>query len=115
MSDMSAPSYGMSSGSDSPVQVSIGYPENPSRILALFSLPFFLARYILLIPALIVLYVLGIVVWFVAWFGQWAVLFTGRYPQGFYTFISGFIRWQTRAFAYLMGVTDKYPPFSLSE
>ena len=70
-------------------------------------------RLILVIPQLIVLAVLGIaafVVWVIAFF---AVLFTGRWPEGMRTFLVGVMRWYTRVEAYLGLLTDTYPPFSL--
>jgi hypothetical protein len=70
-------------------------------------------RAILAIPHLIALYVLNIavsVVVFVAWF---AALFTGRNPDGLRDFTVGALRWQTRAWAYYLLLTDEYPPFSL--
>lgn len=70
-------------------------------------------RLILVIPQLIVLAVLGIAA-FVVWvIGFFAVLFTGRWPEGMRTFVVGVMRWYTRVEAYLGLLTDKYPPFSL--
>jgi len=99
--------------SDHPVQVSIVYPPRSNRLLAGLSIPYFLARIIMLIPALICLYVIGIIAAFAAWFACFAVLFTGRYPAGFHRFVTGSLRWATRAQAFLYGLTDTYPPFSL--
>jgi hypothetical protein len=68
---------------------------------------------LLLLPHIIILYFLGIVT-VLAWiFAQLAVLFTGRYPRGLFDFIVGTARWQIRTNAYFMGLTDKYPPYSL--
>jgi hypothetical protein len=70
-------------------------------------------RIILAIPQLIVLAVLGIAA-FVAWvIAGFAVLFTGRWPEGLRTFVVGYMRWFTRFEAYLGLLTDEYPPFSL--
>ena len=70
-------------------------------------------RLILVIPQLIVLAVLGIAA-FVVWvIGFFAVLFTGRWPEGMRTFVVGVMRWYTRVEAYLGLLTDRYPPFSL--
>lgn len=73
-----------------------------------------LVKWFLVIPHIIVLYILGIcvaVLTLVSWF---AVLFTGRYPQSFFNFVVGVIRWGLRVQAYAMILTtDKYPPFSL--
>jgi hypothetical protein len=98
---------------DYPVQLTIQRPERSSRALAILSIPFFLARWVLLIPAYLVLYFVGLAAMFVAWIAMWAVAFTGSYPQGMHGFVTGVLRWQTRANAYLFGLTDRYPPFSL--
>jgi hypothetical protein len=71
-------------------------------------------RLLLAIPQLIVVSILGAawsVVTVIAWFG---ILFTGRYPAGFYEFSVGVLRWQMRVEAYLLLLRDEYPPFSLS-
>ena len=48
-----------------------------------------------------------------AWF---AILFTARYPRGLFDYVEGVLRWQNRVIAYVgMLVTDRYPPFRLSE
>ena len=74
-----------------------------------------LVKWLLAVPHYIVLFFLGIGAFFavvVAWF---AILFTGRYPQGLFDFVVGVGRWALRvqAYAFLL-VTDRYPPFSLS-
>jgi len=96
-----------------PVQFQVDYPLRSSRLL---NFPFigFLIKYILLIPHLIALYALGIAfeaIWFIAAF---AILFTGSYPVGLHDFSVGVMRWGVRVYGYLFGVTDRYPPFSLS-
>ncbi len=45
---------------------------------------------------------------FIAWF---ALLFTGRYPQGLYNFIAGYLRFSGRALGYINLMTDEYPSF----
>jgi hypothetical protein len=75
-----------------------------------------LVKWLLAIPHYIVLaflYLAVLVVVIVAWF---AILFTGRYPRGLFEFVEGVIRWHNRVVAYaLILVTDRYPPFSLSQ
>ncbi|HEY4855000.1 MAG TPA: DUF4389 domain-containing protein, partial [Streptosporangiaceae bacterium] len=74
-----------------------------------------LVRIVLAIPHLIVLYALGIateVVVVISWF---AALFTGRVPTGLAGFMAGYLRWSTRVNAYLLLLTDEYPPFELGD
>lgn len=96
-----------------PVQVTIAYPAHQSRLLALFSLPYFLIRVVMLIPQLILLSFVQIAGLIVAWLNIWAVLFTGHSSPGMHKFVVGTTRWSTRVNAYLMGLSDKYPPFRL--
>lgn len=74
-----------------------------------------LVKWLLAIPHYIVLFFLWIaafVVVIVAWF---AILFTGRYPRGLFSFVEGVIRWQNRVLGYaFLLVTDRYPPFRLA-
>jgi hypothetical protein len=74
-----------------------------------------LVKWLLAIPhyiVLVFLYIAAVVVVIIAWF---AILFTGRYPQGMFDFVVGVLRWSLRvgAYAFLL-VTDRYPPFSLA-
>lgn len=72
-------------------------------------------RWILVIPHYVVLmfYAIGaFVVAFCAWF---AILVTGRYPDGMYGFVAGYVRYATRVNAYLYLVCDAYPPFDGGE
>ena len=69
-------------------------------------------RYFVAIPWTIVAALYGFVATlavFIAWF---ALLFTGRYPEGLYNFVAGYIRMaaRTNALSYLL--TDEYPPFN---
>jgi hypothetical protein len=69
-------------------------------------------RYFTAIPILIVacLYAIGVyLAVFVAWF---AIVFTGRYPEGLYNFVAGGLRLLTRANAYYNLLTDRYPAFN---
>jgi hypothetical protein len=73
-----------------------------------------LIKWLLAIPHYIVLAFLYIGVFF-ALIGAWfAILFTGRYPRGIFTFVEGVYRWQNRVYGYAFTlVTDRYPPFQL--
>ncbi|HYM55313.1 MAG TPA: DUF4389 domain-containing protein, partial [Solirubrobacteraceae bacterium] len=88
-----------------PVTFEADYVEQRSRLTTFF-------RLILVIPVAIVLYVFGIVASIailIAWF---AIVFTGRYPQGLYDFVAGFNRFLARVTAYAVLLCDPYPPFN---
>jgi uncharacterized protein DUF4389 len=92
------------------VRLDYRYPDVPVELNRFLPL----VKWLLAIPHYIVLLFLDIgalVVVIVAWF---AILFTGRYPRGMFTFVEGVIRWHNRvlAYAYIL-VTDRYPPFRL--
>jgi len=100
------PPFSLSAG-QYPVTFHIEYPGRLSRLLIFF-------KWLLIIPHLIVLVLLGIVYWItlvIAWF---AILFTGRYPKGLFNFGVGLFRWGARINAYYMLMRDDYPPFSLA-
>ena len=99
------PPFGGNDG-DYPVLYQMEYPERFSRLLIF-------VKWLLVIPHLIVLYVLGLVagvVWIIAWF---AILITGNIPRGMFDFLVGVLRWSNRVTAYAWLLTDVYPPFSL--
>jgi hypothetical protein len=81
--------------------------ENRNRLTVAF-------RFILAIPQILVLAVLGIALFFVGIVAFFAVLFTGRWPEGLRNFALGVGRWWLRVNAYLLLLTDRYPPFELS-
>jgi hypothetical protein len=84
------------------------YVEQRSRLTAFF-------RLILAIPLMIWLYLYAIVAYVaivIAWF---AIVITGRYPQGLYGFVAGFTRFLTRFTAYTALLCDPYPAFGGSD
>lgn len=71
-------------------------------------------RFILAIPQLIVL-VLLMLAWWVSAVVAWVlILVGGAYPRGLYNFGVGSLQWLIRVEAYLLLLTDEYPPFSFS-
>ena len=101
--------------SSHPVQLHIALPEHSSRGLNLPWLGMFI-KGIMLIPLVILLFFMGIGVYFVVMLLQipmWAILFTGKYPQGLAAWLGGLVQLQARASAYMFGLTDAYPGFSL--
>ena len=72
-----------------------------------------LVKWLLAIPHYVVLVVLGIGVLIVHLVMFFVVLFTGKWPEGMREFVVGYARWSTRVNAYILFLTDEYPPFSL--
>jgi hypothetical protein len=70
-------------------------------------------RWILAIPHYIVIAVLGLVAYICVIIGVFVVLFTGQWSAGLRDFVIGVFRWSTRLNAYVLLLTDEYPPFSL--
>jgi hypothetical protein len=93
------------------VQVSVAHQDHYNRGLGCLGALFFYGRLIALIPAFICLWLAAIVVGIVAWVMQIVVVFTGHYPAGGHDFVTGFVRYSTRATAWYLGLTDKYPGF----
>jgi hypothetical protein len=72
-------------------------------------------RYLVSIPWQIVVALYGIVAEIAAVIAWFAIVFTGRYPEGLYNFNVGFLRMASRVngFSYLL--TDEWPPFNGEE
>jgi Domain of unknown function (DUF4389) len=96
-----------------PVRIELDRPERSSRLLALTGALVFL-KTLLALPHAIVLWFLLVAQFFVVYVGYFVVLFTGRMPEGMFAFIAGVLQWNTRVAAWIYGLTDVYPPFSLS-
>jgi hypothetical protein len=93
---------------DYPVNYDVRYPERLIRWKVL------IWKVITSIPHLFVLFFLGLgalIVTIIAWF---FILVAGRYPQGLFGYVVGVMRWGARVNAYLLSLTDEYPPYSLS-
>jgi len=74
----------------------------------------FIKWWLLAIPHYFALLFLGLGAYFAILIGFFAVLFTGAWPEGLRTYIIGVMRWSNRVNAYVLNLTDEYPPFSLS-
>lgn len=73
-----------------------------------------LIKWLLVVPHLIVLAVLGIAVLVVTVIAWISILVSGNYPRSLFDFVVGTFRWAIRVWAYaFLLVTDDYPPFSL--
>jgi hypothetical protein len=56
--------------------------------------------------------ILAEIVAIIAWF---AIVFTGRYPEGLYNFNAGYLRMTSRTNSFLYLLTDEFPPFGGEE
>jgi hypothetical protein len=89
-----------------PVRVNLPEPpESTSRVAAL--------NWILAIPHYIVLWVFAIGAFFVLIIGWFAVLFTGRWPDGMRDFLVQFGNYYMRVWAYVAMVDTDYPRFGI--
>ena len=93
-----------------PAKLEIERPETLSRGLLILRL--LIGWLYIGIPHGICLSLYGLAAFVAAVIAWFAVLFTGKYPEGIYKFVEGYFRWQWRVQAYWFFLTDQYPPFS---
>ena len=86
------------------LQFDVAHPARQKRWLLFL-------RGLLIIPHTIVLYFLALALSIVTFFAWWAILFTGRYPEGMWSFSMSVMRWSARVQVYTMNLRDEYPPF----
>jgi hypothetical protein len=91
-----------------PVQLAVAAPARQRRVTVAF-------RLLLAIPQFFVLFFLAIAAMVVAFLGWWGALFMGRLPDFAASYLTGYMRWSVRVRAYLMLLTDVYPPFTLED
>ena len=106
------PAFGLDS-EDEVVNIDIPYPEDLSKGKLL--LKAFFGIWYVMIPHMFVLYFRMIWTQVLGFLAFWAILFTGVYPQSWFEFNVGTLRWATRVKIYLGNMTDEYPPFSGKE
>ncbi len=82
----------------------VEYPEKLSRWLIF-------VKWLLAIPHLLILYVLGNVQGVITVIAFIAILFTKRYPHGLFDFVVNVYRWSANVGAYMGFQRDEYPPF----
>ncbi|MDO8214044.1 DUF4389 domain-containing protein [Conexibacter sp. CPCC 206217] len=91
-----------------PVAYQADYKEHQSRLTTFF-------RLIVAIPWLIVSYfwaLVGAIGIIVGWF---AIVFTGRYPDGLYNLTAMSLRFHARVYSWMYLLTDVWPPFDGAE
>ncbi|RMF76946.1 MAG: DUF4389 domain-containing protein [Chloroflexi bacterium] len=65
------------------------------------------------IPHGIVLAILGVVSAIITFIAFFAILFTGKYPQGMFDFQVNVLAWSMRVTARTTNLVDGYPPFAM--
>ena len=93
---------------DYPIDFDVRYPERLSRWKVL------VWKVITAIPHFIIVGILGMTVAFVTVVAWFYACIAGRYPRGLFDYVAGVIRWGARVNAYVLSLTDEYPPFDLS-
>jgi hypothetical protein len=97
-----------------PVRYQVERAEHQSRLLGLPLGIGLVIRAILAIPHLLIVWILSYVLGLVYLIASFAILFTGRFPQGMFNFLVGYLRWATNVGGYLLMLYDRYPPFAMS-
>lgn len=91
-----------------PVGFEADFVAQRSRLTTFF-------RYLLAIPLAIVGLVWLLIAYLAAYVAWFALLLTGRYPQGLYDAACGGVRYMARMNAYTQLLTDVYPPLDWGE
>jgi len=94
-------------GGDYPARLQVQYPEQLSR-WKIF------VKWLLAIPHLIILYAYGALAQAITIVAFFIILFTAGYPKALFDLVVGYYRWSNRVNAYVLLLTDEYPPFSIS-
>jgi Domain of unknown function (DUF4389) len=98
------PPFSLEDDPSYPLRLEIDYPDKVARWRPL-------VHWLLAIPVELVLFVIGIIAYicvFIAWF---AILVTGRMPQGMFDPILIWFRWNMRVSVFRFWMTEQYPPF----
>src|ERR1700761_7466053 len=91
-----------------PIEMTVSPDLSRNRLTVFF-------RLILAIPQLVVLYLWGILVGICVFFGWFVALILGRLPDGMHDFMTSYLRSYTRTSAYLLLLSDPWPPFGGAE
>lgn len=93
------------------MKLKVTHQEKYSR-LQLLARTFFGLFYIMLPHAFLLFFV---IIWasILKIIAFWAILFTGKYPQGLFNFQVGVLRWNLRISTRLYNISDGYPQFGV--
>jgi Domain of unknown function (DUF4389) len=119
------PPFTLAEVSDYPAGLTVDYPQQLSRGLALvkwwlLAIPHYLiiavfagSSYALVTEQNLTYSLPGGLIGLLVMFVGLALLFTGRYPDGLFDLLVGMNRWALRVAGYATLMTDVYPPFRL--
>ena len=74
----------------------------------------FFGFFYIILPHAFVLMFVGIWSAILTFISFWVILFTGRYPQSFFEFQVGLIKWNIRVNARMYNLSDGYPAFGIN-
>ena len=94
-----------------PVDIAVDYPEKSSRGWAILTI--IPIKFIALAPHFIIFYGLTYASYLFFFLGQIVILFKGKFPESMARLIANTMAWQMRVNAFMYGLCDTYPPFSL--
>jgi hypothetical protein len=94
---------------DGPYPVTLTIVDPPAAARNRLTVGF---RLLLVIPHAIALFFVVCFWWLITVVAWFAILVTGRYPEGLQQLAIGAMRWALRVEAYLLLLVDDYPPFS---
>jgi hypothetical protein len=89
-----------------PIDLEVDPPEPQNRLTVFF-------RFVLAIPALLLMYILSNLTQLLAVFSWFIALVMGRVPEGLRNFAALALRIETQTYAYLMVLTGRYPSFNV--
>ena len=92
----------------------IPYPEHPNRLLA-FPLLGYAAKALASLPQAFIIMFLGVFVFILWLITPFVTLFTGKLWNPMYKYSIIYLRFYTKVYLFLYGLTDKYPGFSMDE
>lgn len=98
---------------ESRLQFTVEYPYRPSRWLNAPVIGLAI-KTLLCVPHLVALTGLYFLAGAIVFVASFALVFDHKFPAGLFDMVTGILRWGLRVNAYLLGLTDRYPPFSLS-
>ncbi len=95
---------------DHQMQLNLTYPLKYSKLLAALRLSV-LGIFLVTLPHLVMLLFVTLFVPLIYFAGIIWVIITGRWPNPLFMFLTMYFRYMARISAFMIGLTDQYPPF----